>query len=218
MRDGSCPRASRTRARRFAPAFLAAFAGTVLFGLLPTAAMAAGPNDMRGSMGGAMGAMHATGTLLADTSTPQVSMSPHAPTEVEAGPELRKILESLICRCGCGLTVYACEGTMTCEVSVQMRKDAERMLASGMTPDQVLDAFAADYGEQVLAAPTKRGFNLTAWILPFVVLGIGGIVVVFALRSWRPQAATAGGAEEAAPPAVDPKYLAEIEKELREEE
>jgi len=94
------------------------------------------------------------------------------------------------------------------------RADAERMLASGMTADQVLAAFAADYGEHVLAAPTKEGFNLTAWVLPFVVLGVGGLVVAFALRSWRPRRPDQGEEEL---PRADPRYLAEVERELERE-
>jgi cytochrome c-type biogenesis protein CcmH len=36
----------------------------------------------------------------------------------------------------------------------------------------------------VLAAPPKRGFNLLAWLLPFVGLGIGGAVLALLARRW----------------------------------
>lgn len=213
MRRGSPPPVSRNP-RRFAAALLAALAGLALRALLPVSAAAATPHSMHGERM----TMHAPSAVLAQAApTPPASMVPHAPSEVRAGPALKRVLEGLMCRCGCNLTVYACEGTMTCEVSVKMRADAERLLARGMTPDEVLTAFATDYGEQVLAAPTKRGFNLTVWILPFVVLGAGGVIVAYALRNWRPGAAASGAPDDQAPPPVDPRYLADIERELDEE-
>jgi cytochrome c-type biogenesis protein CcmH len=49
----------------------------------------------------------------------------------------------------------------------------------------------------VLAAPTKEGFNLLAWIAPFLVLGAGILGTVLLVRRWtigHPQ--TAGGFHE----------------------
>ena len=39
--------------------------------------------------------------------------------------------------------------------------------ASGMDRDQVLAAFASDYGRQeILARPIDKGFNRLAWLVP----------------------------------------------------
>lgn len=131
-------------------------------------------------------------------------------------PELKKVLRGLMCQCGCNMSVLACEGTMTCEVGGSMRADAQRLLESGMGPGDVLDQFATDYGEQVLTAPTKSGFNLTAWVLPFAALGIAGMVVAFALRSWRVRQVALPGEDEVI--RADPAYLAKVEEELRQED
>lgn len=128
-------------------------------------------------------------------------------------PEVNLILKGLVCRCGCNLTVAACEGTMTCDVAKKMRADVEKDVAAGMTRQEVFDSFASDYGEQVLAAPTKKGFNLTAWLMPFVALALGGALVGLALRSWRP--ARAASREEI--PEADPKYVEAVEEELKRE-
>ena len=48
----------------------------------------------------------------------------------------------------------------------------------------ILQDFVSQYGEKVLAAPTKSGFNLTAWILPFAALLIAGILVTSVIRTW----------------------------------
>ncbi len=240
MPPGSCrsrPAPSR-RARRVA---LAALAGAALHGLLPAASARTVAHERPAAAGAVWvpawvcTAVRAAGTVAHEghgtappapalawappalaraTPTPQVSMSPHPPTEVQAGPTLKRVLEQLLCQCGCNLTVYACEGTMTCEVAAGMRRQAERLLARGMTPDEVLAAFAADYGEDVLAAPTREGFNLTAWVLPFAVLAGGGLVVALALRSWRPRG---GEPEEVPSAAIDPTLLEEVEREVRRE-
>lgn len=130
------------------------------------------------------------------------------------GSDLEKVLKGLMCRCGCNLTVHACQGSMTCDVAEKMRAEAETKLASGLSVPGVFDSFASDYGEQVLAAPTRTGFNLTVWILPFVALGVGAALVAAAVTAWRrPDVAH----EQEPVPAVDPTYLAAIEREVERE-
>ncbi len=209
--------------RRFVLTFAVVFGGMVLFGVLPASAHAGTMHMSRFAMTSAamthtMNLPPMTVAALSQAApTPQASMSPLPQARnVEASPELRKVLDSILCQCGCGLTAYACEGTMLCSVSSAMRKDAERMLASGMTADQAIEAFAADYGEGILAAPPKSGFDLTAWVLPFVVLGAGGLLVGFSIRAWRPKATAAGAGEVEVQP--DPRYLERIEKELEQED
>ncbi len=97
----------------------------------------------------------------------------------------------------------------------EMRLEIRRLLAEGKTPEQVLDHYVAIYGERILASPRARGFNLAAYILPYLSLGAGLIALFFIMRRLRsrvPAAAAAGG-EAAAP---DPKYTARMERELRE--
>ena len=129
---------------------------------------------------------------------------------------LDSVARQLMCTCGCNLTVAACEGTMTCEIAARMRKEASDKLAGGMTSKEILASFAADRGEQVLAAPTKKGFNLTAWILPFVALAAGVLVVVVALVRWRTRPAVAPAFPiDDTPP--DSAYLARVEEEVARE-
>jgi len=155
--------------------------------------------------------------LLATTEQVSGPMTPGPVRPVEAPPELKEVLTGVLCQCGCNLSVYDCEATMTCDVARKMRADAERLLARGMTSEQGLAAFAANYGEDVLAAPTKEGFNLTAWVLPFAALAIGLVAVGIALRTWVPRRRAAEGPDEEAPP-VDQRFVDAIERELGEED
>lgn len=142
------------------------------------------------------------------------SMAPRAPVEIRVSPQLKEVLRQLLCQCGCNLDVYQCEQTMICEVSASMWDQAAVFVEDeGKPPEEALQAFAADYGEYVLAAPIKRGFNLVAWILPGAALASGAVILAIALRRWRPRTAEP---LEVALPKIDPRYLDRLERELRE--
>lgn len=103
---------------------------------------------------------------------------------VRADPIADDIANELACQCGCGYTVAACGGAMQCDVGDQMAVLVSQKVKKGETKEEILAYFVNQYGEKVLAAPTKQGFNLTAWITPFLAVGAGGTVVYFVLREW----------------------------------
>jgi len=79
-----------------------------------------------------------------------------------------------------------------------MKKEIRARLAAGETPDQVRKYFVSRYGEWVLTKPTAGGFNLSIWLLPFVALLAGALVVWVAVRRWvrqgdAPRPAAASG-------------------------
>jgi len=56
-------------------------------------------------------------------------------------------------------------------------------IAAGDSKNEIKDVLVAEYGPSILAAPSKKGFNLLAWLLPFVALFGGGLVL--GLLAWR---------------------------------
>jgi cytochrome c-type biogenesis protein CcmH len=58
-------------------------------------------------------------------------------------------------------------------------------MALGRSKEQILSYFANKYGEKILSSPTTTGFNLTAWVTPFVALFLGTVFVTMTLLSWR---------------------------------
>ena len=56
-------------------------------------------------------------------------------------------------------------------------------IAAGDSKSEIKDVLVAEYGPAILAAPPKKGFNLLAWLLPFVALFGGGLVL--GLLAWR---------------------------------
>ncbi len=125
------------------------------------------------------------------------------------------ISKQLICLCGCYMVLDNCTHS-ECMSRDTMTTLIEQKLAQGQSEEQIIQSFVAQYGEQVLAAPTKRGFNIVAWVLPFVaILGGGGIIYIvikrWVKRSKGRQTNTVTNAEEG-----DEEYGHQLEKELEE--
>ncbi|MBI2871729.1 MAG: cytochrome c-type biogenesis protein CcmH [Chloroflexi bacterium] len=134
-----------------------------------------------------------------------------------AGSIVDEVEGKIICQCGCTYTLEACASAMGCSVGDQMRAEIAAMGAQGMTAAQVLDSYVARYGEAILAAPTKRGFNLTAWVTPFAAIAAGGAVVYLLLQAWwRRHILVTGATQERRRAALDP-FLEQVDRELEEE-
>lgn len=99
------------------------------------------------------------------------------------------------------------------ETAHQMREIIRERLAAGETPEQVTAYFVEKYGLWILLAPPRQGFNLLVWVLPFVGLGIGLVVVAVLVRRWSRHAHTAGASRDA-PPQVDEAMRERIRREL----
>ena len=95
----------------------------------------------------------------------------------------KEIEESLTCQCGCGLTVHSCNH-LQCGSGIPLKQEAFTLVSQGLSRDEILVRFSDKYGEKILSSPTTRGFNLTAWLLPFVLLGAGLVFVVVTVRRW----------------------------------
>jgi cytochrome c-type biogenesis protein CcmH len=95
----------------------------------------------------------------------------------------KEIEEALTCQCGCGLTVHSCNH-LQCGSGIPLKQEVLTMVSQGLARDEILVRFRDKYGEKILSSPTTEGFNLTAWVLPFVVLGIGVVVVLGTVRRW----------------------------------
>ena len=96
----------------------------------------------------------------------------------------KEIEEALTCQCGCGLTVHSCNH-LQCGSGIPLKQEVQSLVSQGLSRDEILLRFRDKYGEKILSAPTAEGFNLTAWILPFVVLAGGVAVVATTLVRWR---------------------------------
>ncbi|GAI97268.1 unnamed protein product [marine sediment metagenome] len=103
------------------------------------------------------------------------------------------------------------------ESAREMRVLIEEMIDEGQDKDQIINYFVNQYGEKVLAAPSKKGFNLIAWVAPFLVIGLGAGIIWLAIAKW----ALRGKIEEPQRKATgqdqpEKKYTDKLKKELEE--
>ena len=139
----------------------------------------------------------------------------HARTTSRDDAAIVQTIEHKIkCTCGCGLDVFTCRTTdFTCATSPAMHRMVLARLDSSMTADQVVAAFESQYGESILMQPPRRGFNWTAYLMPFVALVLGLGLVTWLMRRWaHPTVATAATAAPVATAATDD--LARLQREL----
>ena len=150
----------------------------------------------------------ATQQGAANIEMPQTAYKPVSlPKKAGAKPlvaqlERDELERGLKCACPCKLDVFTCRTTdFQCGISPAMHSDVVRLIDGGYSADEIIAAFTTVYGERVLMAPVKEGFNLAGYVVPFITVGIGGTMLVAMLRRWKRET------EEAAPAIAAPSVL-----------
>lgn len=123
------------------------------------------------------------------------------------------ITKELVCQCGCLSVLDSCAHA-ECSSRDEMTQTVAQKVAAGESREQIIQYFVNLYGEQVLSAPTKQGFNLTAWITPFAAIIFGGGIIYVALKAWLQRGQTSPVTTAA--PEADDEYRRRLEKELAE--
>jgi cytochrome c-type biogenesis protein CcmH len=98
------------------------------------------------------------------------------------------------------------------EMAAQMRAIVRERLEAGETPAEVREYFVARYGEWILLAPRRAGFNLLVWGFPIAAIVVGLVLVGLLLRGWMRRRHDAP-----ALPAVDAVMSERIRRELESE-
>jgi cytochrome c-type biogenesis protein CcmH len=100
----------------------------------------------------------------------------------------------MMCICGCNQILLECNH-VGCPSSDGMRNELMASLTRGDSDSLVEQGFVQKYGPTVLAAPTTKGFDRAAYIIPFAALILGFGLVVLIVLAWknRPAPAIADG-------------------------
>jgi cytochrome c-type biogenesis protein CcmH len=112
-----------------------------------------------------------------------------------AGDEAARVNDlghRMMCVCGCNQILLECNH-VGCSYSDRMRSELVAAV-DHENDDMTLQWFIQKYGTTVIAAPTDKGFNRVAWIVPYLVLVLGIVLTAFIVRAWksRPLLAHAG--------------------------
>jgi cytochrome c-type biogenesis protein CcmH len=136
-----------------------------------------------------------------------LALAAGAQTQRDIAKGYRETCDQLICQCGCNEQLSVCS-MQNCSSATPMRAEIRERLSKGESVEAIVNSFVARYGKQVLSAPTMKGFDITAWVMPFLIFCLGIVVVGWiVVRMVHP----APRAEEAAVTA-DPR----VERELKE--
>lgn len=96
---------------------------------------------------------------------------------------VKQVEHRMKCTCGCNLDIYTCRTTdFTCSTSPRLHHEVLALQDQGKSEQQVIDAFVAKYGEQILMAPKVQGFNIAGYVVPGIALLIAGATLTFVLR------------------------------------
>jgi cytochrome c-type biogenesis protein CcmH len=106
----------------------------------------------------------------------------------------------MMCMCGCGQILSECNH-VGCTYSTRQLAEVREMVLRGDDDSAIKKTMVEKYGTTVLAAPTTTGFNIVAWIMPFVIFVVALGAVVYVVRTWKkrspppPPGPPTGGAE-----------------------
>ena len=129
----------------------------------------------------------------------------------EQSPTLPELERELICP-----TCHESLAASNSPIAERMRAFIRARIAAGDTKSEIKGKLVDQFGESVLAAPPKSGFNLLAWVLPLAGIVIAaGVVGLLAYRWSRGRK----GAEASEPSAngrfsLDPELERRLDEEL----
>ena len=138
-----------------------------------------------------------------------VSAAAHAATvdESDLDSRTREVAKTLRCTVCQTETVWESGSPF----AQQVRENIRERLQQGQSPAEIRAYFLSRYGDYILMQPPTRGVNWIVWVGPFVLLGVGALLLYRSLSRWVAPASTV-------PPPVEPLDAASrsrIERELR---
>ena len=90
-------------------------------------------------------------------------------------------------------------------------------IAEGATKTQITDELVAQLGPGVRGVPSKHGFDLLAWLLPFLGIALGAVGLAAAAWYWsrnRSRDGDGGLTLAAAGPPLSPELDRRVDEEL----
>lgn len=121
------------------------------------------------------------------------------------------VAKEFVCNCGCNKMLTDCD--MQC--GEQLRGVIAAKIGEGWDKPRIMELLVKNYGEKLLAAPTKSGFNLTAWVTPFAAILLGGVMISLAVGEWVARRRATQHVRLTTPANVDGRYLERVDEELK---
>jgi cytochrome c-type biogenesis protein CcmH len=148
-----------------------------------------------------------TRRLLAALVATLAVVSPAAASE--QNPTLPELERELICP-----TCHESLAASSSPIADRMRAFIRARIAAGDTKSEIKASLVDQFGESVLAAPPKSGFNLLAWLLPLAGIVVAAAVLGVLAYKWSRGRKAPG----AAAPSANGRYHLDPELERRIDE
>jgi cytochrome c-type biogenesis protein CcmH/NrfF len=125
-----------------------------------------------------------------------------------------KLGGKIMCTCSCGQMLLKCNH-VGCPNSSKMIAQLHDQLGDGRpgssavakseakSDEDVLNFFRTEWGVTAVVEPSQHGFELLAWILPFVGLIAGTILLVIVVAKWKRRPAQVSAADAVLDPHMD---------------
>ena len=150
--------------------------------------------------------------VLACASLPAVSVQAQEDNPV-TDDEVNRLASELYCPVCENVPLEVCP-TKAC---AQWRELIREKMSLGWSDEQIKEYFATQYGEQVLAVPPRRGFNWLIYVVPPLLVIIGGLLVARIIKRSRKLAPLPASNPDHPSPDQE-ELLSEVEQDLRRNE
>jgi cytochrome c-type biogenesis protein CcmF len=126
----------------------------------------------------------------------------------------RFIFEKLRCTCNCGRPLTSC----SCGEAEAARERIRERMEAHETADQIVTAYAAEHGTDLLVVPPNRGALRSIYAVPVVGIALGTFWLARMLRRWRRDGGTADAPREQDRGTKAPRdaYDARLDDELKD--
>ena len=98
----------------------------------------------------------------------------------ESHPTLGELEGEVICP-----TCHTTLDQSSSPIAARMKLFIAARIRAGDTKSEIERKLVAQFGPEVIAKPSRHGFDLVAWLLPLVLLIGGAVAVAVAVWRWR---------------------------------
>jgi cytochrome c-type biogenesis protein CcmH len=102
----------------------------------------------------------------------------------------------------------------TSPIAQQMKAYIRKHIAAGWTEQQIKDGLVAQLGPGVLGVPGKHGFDLLAWLIPFLGIAAGAAAIAGGAWVWSRNRDDPGAPSAPGGPALAPSLERRVDEEL----
>lgn len=98
------------------------------------------------------------------------------PVNVQLSVEQERQVERIGMKIHCPICSGESIAQSQTDISRNMMNEVREMVRAGRSEQEILNTFAASYGERILLEPPRKGINSLLWTLPVAFAVLGGLL------------------------------------------